>query len=141
MARTGIKFTFKGFDELVEKIQNAGGSIDGAVNDCMTESAQIMQDELKASMRKTKVASSLISRMPPPSVEWNGNTCTAEVGYEKGKYDPKNLSDGYKAVFLNYGTPRITPRKFIVMAKKKASRQIKKQQEKTLTEILEGLKK
>lgn len=139
MAKKGI-ISFYGFDELLNNIEKAGGTIDGAVNSCMKESSQIMQDELKAQMRKKKVSSNLINRMPQPTIEKDGNRITARVGYKKGKYDPKNPSDGYKAVFINYGTPRINKREFIKAAKNKARPQIKKQQEATLNEILKGLK-
>jgi hypothetical protein len=80
--------------------------------------------------------------MPPPQIIVEGNTYRAEVGYKKGSYDPSNPSDGYKVVFLNYGTPRRTmhgkvkARGFILNAKKKASPQIKKAQKATLEKIL-----
>lgn len=130
-----------GFDELLKKIEEAGGTIDGAVDSCMTQAAQILQKEQKAAMRKTKVDDGLINRMQMPETEKNGNTITVRVGYKKGTYDPKNLSDGYKAVFINYGTPRIKPRKFIETAKKKAKPQVNKEAEATFNKILEDLKR
>lgn len=138
--KTGI-LDLSGFDELIKKIESAGGSIDGAVDNCMQQAAQILQQEQKAAMQKQRVSSTLINRMNPPTVEKDGNTVTARVGYKKGKYDPKNLSDGYKAVFINYGTPRISPRKFIEAAKKKAKPQVTKKAEETFNKILEDLKK
>lgn len=140
-----IKLQLDGFDELLSKIQKAGGSIDGAAESCLKKSASIMEDELKAQMSKTGVDSGLINRMPAPQIEKDGNKITARVGYRKGAYNPRNISDGYKAVFINFGTPRrqkhgkITARGFIAKAKKKARRQIKRQQEQTLNDILRGL--
>lgn len=152
-----ISLNLVGFDELLKKIEEAGGSVNGAVDSCMRQSAQIQQDELKAQMRKavekTKKAysngkteyhttlSKLINRMPPPTIEWDGNVCVTRVGYKKGEYDPKNLSDGYKAVFINYGTPRISPREFIKAAQNKAKPQIKKAQEECLNKIIGRLNK
>lgn len=136
-----IQLNIEGFDELLKKIEDAGGSINGAVDTCMKKSAQVQQKELKTAMQRKKVSNALIDRMPQPEIEWNGNACTARVGYHKGSYDPKDLSDGYEAVFINYGTPRIKPRNFIKAAKNKARPQIKKLQEQTLNEILEDLKK
>lgn len=144
MARKGksyIQLNIEGFDELLKKIEEAGGSINKAVDTCMQKSAQVQQKELKEQMQKKKVSKALINRMPQPEIEWDGNVCIARVGYKKGSYNPKNLSDGYEAVFINYGTPRIKPRNFIKAAKNKARPQIKKLQENTLNEILEGLKK
>lgn len=136
-----IQLNIEGFDELLKKIEQAGGSINGAVDKCMKQSAQFQKKELKTQMQKKKITTSLINRMPDPEIEWNGNTCTARVGYKKGAYNPKDLSDGYEAIFINYGTPRISPRNFIQAAKNKARPQIKKLQEQTLNEILEDLKK
>lgn len=138
-----IQLNIEGFDELLKKIEDAGGNINSAVNYCMEKSAKIQHEELQTQMRKASpkpVDAGLISRMPPPEITWSGNACTARVGYHKGAYDPHNLSDGYKAVFINYGTPRIEPRNFIDKAKKKAKSKIKKAQQEAFNEILEDLK-
>lgn len=132
----------KGFDELFDKIQKAGGSVDRAAESCLRQSAQIMQAELKAQMQTAGVESDLINSMPPPQIEVNGNRYSAAVGYKKGNYDPNDPSDEYKVVFLNYGTPRrtkhgkVAERGFIQAAKKKARPRIKKAQQETLDKIL-----
>ena len=132
----------KGFEDLLEQIQKAGGSIDKATDSCLRQSAQIMQAELKAQMQAADVDSELINSMPPPQITVEGNNYRAEVGYKKGDYDPNNPSDGYKVVFLNYGTPRrtkhgkVAARGFIAKAKKKARPQIKRAQQETLEKIL-----
>ena len=136
-----IQLNFYGFEELLKKIEDAGGTIDKSVESCMEKSAQIQQEEMKTQMQRKKVANDLIERMPLPEIKWKGNACIARVGYKTGSYNPKNLSDGYKAVFINYGTPRIKPRSFIKAAHTKAKPKIKKQQEETLNEILGELNK
>ena len=86
--------------------------------------------------------SDLINRMPPPQITVKGNRYSAAVGYKKGSYDPNDPSDGYKVVFLNYGTPRrtlhgkVAARGFIQATKKKARPRIKKAQRETLEKIL-----
>lgn len=138
-----IKLKLTGFEELLTKIQEAGGSIDRAAESCMRESAQIMQSELKSQMSASGVDSDLIDRMPAPEISRNGNAIIARVGYKKGAYNPSNPSDGYKVVFLNYGTPKrskhgkIAARGFIDIAQKKARRKIKKAQKVALEKILE----
>jgi HK97 gp10 family phage protein len=140
-----IKLQLDGFDGLFEQIKKAGGTVDAAAQKCLKKSADIMQDALKSEMQKANVDGGLISRMPPPEVEANGNRQTARVGYKKGAYDENNPSDGYKVVFANYGTPHRSkhgkqPAKgFIERAKKKARPQIKKAQQETLNEIIKGL--
>ena len=137
----------KGFDDLLEQIQKAGGSIDRAADSCLRQSAQIMQSELKAQMQAAGVDSSLINSMPPPQITIKDNRYSAAVGYKKGDFDPRNPSDGYKVVFLNYGTPhrtmhgKVAARGFIEKAKKKARPQIKKAQQETLEKILERVNK
>lgn len=137
----------KGFDDLLEQIQKAGGSIDRAADSCLRQSAQIVQSEMKAQMQAAGVDSDLINAMPPPQITVDGNNYRAAVGYQKGDYDPSNPSDGYKAIFLNYGTPRrtkhgkVAARGFIQATKKNARPQLKKAQRETLEKILGRVKK
>ena len=141
-----IKLQLDGFDDLFEQIKTAGGTVEQAADSCLRESAQIMQNELKSQMQKSGVDSGLISRMPSPEIEISGNRFTARVGYKKGAYNPDNLSDGYKVVFINYGTPKrtkhgkIAEKGFIQRAKGKARPQIKRAQKTTLEKILGRLK-
>lgn len=142
-----IRLKFEGFEDLLTDIQKANGSINASTRKCMEKSANIMDKELKAQMQASNVDAGLISAMNPPDIEENANKVTARVGYKKGAYDPKNPSAGYKAVFLNYGTPnrtkhgKVEARGFIERAKKMAKRQIKNEQEQTLKDILKGLQK
>ena len=139
MAQRQAFITLDGFDDLIRRIEKAGGTIDEAVGRCCEESAEAQQAELKSAMARKGVSSKLIGRMPTLEIERDGNRVTVRVGFKKGKYDPKNLSDGYKAVFINYGTPRIKPRGFVETAKKKARPKIKKKQEEALQAILKEL--
>ena len=150
-----IKLKLEGFDDLLKEIEKAGGKIDNSVKSCMNKSAMIMQNELKDEMQKSNVDIGLINRMPPPEIENDYGRITARVGYRKGEYNQDNLSDGYKVVFANYGTPyRKKHGKivdigaggkiklgFIIRAKNKANRKIKVEQEKTLQDILKGLQR
>ena len=140
-----IKIKLEGFDKLVDAISKSEGKIDIVADMCITKSANIMNDELKSKMTVAGVDEGLIQRMPAPIVEHEGNIYSAKAGYKKGTYDPTNLSDGYKALFLNYGTPRRTQhgkvraRGFIAKAKKDAKPKIKKAQKEALDDILKGI--
>lgn len=134
-----IKLTFKGFDEYMERIEKAGGDVAAVTEKAMREAAKVQQDELTSQMRKAGVSSHLVSEMPEPRIVWSGNRISVKVGYPVGSYDPKNLTDGFKAIFLNYGTPRVAPRNFIAPAKKAAAPQIKKAIKAALEEILKEL--
>lgn len=141
-----IRLKLDGFDSLLKEIEKAGGKAESASVVCLQQSAQIMDAELKTQMRHSQVPEHLIDAMPAPTVENDHGLVTASVGYKKGTYDPHNLSDGYKVVFLNYGTPhrkkhgRMQRLGFIQKAKKKAKPKIEKQQRQTLDDILKGLK-
>ena len=142
-----IKLKLSGFDELLEQIEQAGGTIDRAAESCLKQSAQIMQSELKNQMKESGVDNDLIARMPPSEIKKDGNTMIARVGYKKGAYNPDDLSDGYKVVFLNYGTPKrskhgkVEAKGFIDRAQKKARTKIKKAQKQALEKILERVSK
>lgn len=144
--RGGITIKLDGFEEILGAIKNAGGSVDKAAENATRQSAQIVQSELKAQMQQSNVDSGLINAMPPPEIFKDGNAVVAKVGYKKGNYDPANISDGYKVVFLNYGTPnrkkhgRIVQRGFIQRTKKSAAPKVKKVQKQVFDKILARLK-
>lgn len=149
-----IKLKLDGFDELLKKIEKAGGDVDKATENVMRQSANTMQHALKNQMIEANVDKSLISRMPPFEIEKDHGAITARVGYKKGAFNPKNPSDGYLVVFMNYGTPYRTKHGkikdtteggtirlgFVGRAKKKAKPKIRKQQEEALNKILARLK-
>ena len=146
-----IKLQLDGFDELLKEIQKAEGNVQSATVHTMRKSADIMQNTLKAEMLKSNVDTRLINSMPASKIQNDYGLITARVGWEKGAYDPKNPSDAYKVIFMNYGTPNRTQHGkiqqggkvklgFIKRAKNKAKKSIKAQQEETLKEILKGLK-
>lgn len=152
-----IILKISGFEDLLNDIAEAGGSINKAADSALRQSAQIMQTELKSEMQSSNVPGDLVNAMPPFDVETSGNRIYARVGYKKGSYNPDNISDGYKVVFLNYGTPN---RKihgqihegsgtrsggalrlgFIQRAKKKAKPKMQKAQKAAFDKILERLK-
>lgn len=142
-----IKFKIEGFEKILKDIEKANGSMVSACESALRQSAKTMQTELTSSMREANVPNHLIDAMPNFEIERYGNTVVARVGYKKGTYDPKNLSDGYKVVFLNYGTPhrsvhgKMVAKGFIDTAKRKARPKIKKQQQQVFDKILERLKR
>ena len=134
-----IKLQLKGLEEMLEKLQAAGKDVDSAAKKCITESAKIVEKEYVAQMRASNVDQGLIDRMDPIRYETGNNTYAAKIGYKTGNYNPKDLTDGFKAIFINYGTPRISPREFIAHMKKKAYPQVKKKQKEIFDEIMGDL--
>lgn len=140
-----IKLKIDGFENILNDIKAAGGSMNKACDSALRQSAHIMQSELKAQMQESNVPNDLIEAMPQFEIESDGNQYSARVGYLKGAYNPDDISDGYKVVFLNYGTPnrtkhgKVVARGFIQRAKQKANRKIKKAQNEAFQKILERL--
>lgn len=144
---SGIKLDIKGFNKLLEEIQRAGGDINKATEKAMNKSVDVVSQELKNACNKAGVPSSISSEIKSQPAEWDGNRCSAAVGWKLGAYNPDNPSQGYKAIFLNYGTPhrkkhgKITARNFIGAAKKSSTPKLRKIQKETFDEILKGLPK
>ena len=105
MANSGISLKLKGFDKLLEEIQRANGDIKAATEQAMNKSVAVVEKELHQHCDAAGVPSSISSAIRADRAQWRGNVCEAEVGWKLGAYDPKNPSQGHKAIFLNYGTP------------------------------------
>lgn len=155
MAKGGIKINLKGFDKMLAEIQEAGKDVSAAAKKAVRESAQVVEDELRSAADASGVPSD-ITRKIRKKTTTEGDRFEAEVGWELNGYDPKNPSEGYKAIFLNYGTVRrqtakgyirgaITKRtpdqQFIHRAKKAARPKVRKLQQEILKKALGDLEK
>lgn len=162
MAGSRIKIDVN-FGGLIEDIRAAGGNVEEAAIKAAKKSAEIMQATLAAETKASGVPESIANGIDS-EVNVSGNRVSCSVGWKLGSYDPRNPSTGYKAVFLNYGSPRravkaknlheniggewktvgtdrgtLKPLGFIARAKKKAAKPIKDAQRETLENLLKGL--
>lgn len=146
MAR-GIKLNLKGFEKTLHQLQEAGKDAEKAAAQAIRESAEVFEQELKSECAASKVPASISSEIRTKVTQDGQGRYVAEVGWELGPYRPNDPSEGYKAVFLNYGTPkrqakagrnrgRIEARGFIGRAKKKARTKVKRIQKRVLEEAL-----
>lgn len=160
----GIKLNLKGFEKMLEEIQDAGGNVEKAAEETLTECAKVVETELRSACDAAGVPSSVSSEIQVTKGK-SGNRFSAKVGWKMGSYDPKNPSAGYKAVFRNYGTVRrqvkdtgehatvggnwktlgtdrgsVAGTGFIAAAKKSSAPKVRKIQKQKLDEILKGLK-
>lgn len=167
MARkaSGITLNLKGFEKMLDEIQTAGGNVETAAQDTLNECAKVVETELHTACNAAGVPASISSEIGVQK-EQSGNRFSAKVGWQKGSYNPHNLSAGYKAVFFNYGTPRrsvresgkhinidgnwvtvgtdrgaVTGRGFIEAAKDASRPKVRRIQKQKLDEILKGLKR
>ena len=155
MAKGGIKISLKGFDRMLEELQQAGGDVDRAASSAIRESAKIVEDELQAAVTASGVPSDITSEIRTNTSK-EGDRYEAEVGWIMENYDPKKPTAGYKAVFMNFGTVKRYTRKdhyrgeiqkqpraqqFIYRAKKNARPKVKKIQRQEILKALGGLEK
>lgn len=173
MARTtsysgkgGVRISVN-FSDLLEKIQKAEGNLEEAAWTAARVGAREMYKTLLSEAEASNVPSNVTDKIRiQADRDAGGNRMAARVGWAMGDYDPRDPSEGYQAVFVNYGTPRrsvkkegvrvqidgtwktlkldrgyIDGRGFIGRAKKKARSKIKKAQKEALEQILEGLPK
>ena len=148
MASTKLKLTLKGFDILLDEIQHAGGEIETATERALDSSANLVTAKIRVGAMARGIGT---SDMISPRVKWNGNRASVEVGYKLGGYNSRNPSEGYKALFKEYGTAKRATKKganrgavkadpFIRPAISAGQKDIRKAQETALKRILEELK-
>lgn len=159
MAKIGLKLDFDG---LLDAIKAAGGDVDKAAMQAAKECASVVHNELVSECNASGISAS-VSGAVKHGVTRTGNRYEIEAGWKMGEYDPKNPSAGYKAVFLNYGTPKprhtkkkyhvpvhgewatttnrgqIVGRGFIGRAKDGAKPKVKKVQKEALKKMLKEL--
>lgn len=146
----GVKMKIVGFEEALKALERAGKDIDKEAAKAVKESAKVMEQELKASAQNAHVPEELIADIGSET-RYEAGVYIARVGWKLGSYDPKNPSNGYKAMFLNYGTKLRTTKKgssrgqlikknFIDKAKRKANKRIGIIQDNILQKVQEDLK-
>lgn len=153
MAKGGIKINLKGFEKMLEDIQAAGKDADAVAAQAITESAQVVEEELRAATKSAGVPDDITNAIRKKKTH-EGDRYEAEVGWELGTYNPKDPSSGYKAIFLNYGTvrrrtrmgfnrgaipKRTTDQQFIYAAKKRSRAKVRKIQQEMLERALRDL--
>lgn len=143
MAKRKSVATFSGFDEIMSQFIELGGSVEEITKKCVLQAQQVMAEELKKEIKNSGIES-LADRVPDPTIYNGKNYFSARVGFKVGEYNPNNISDGYKAIFLNYGTykgEKIEGKYFVKRAKKNARQKIKKIEEETIEKVIKEIKK
>lgn len=136
--------SLKGFEDMLADIEHAGKDVDRATRKALLAGAAEYEKNLRAECAAAEMPASITDAIETRT-EIQSNRYRVSVGWKMGNYDPSNLSQGYKALFLNYGTPRrkehgkIKARGFIGAAKKKSKKKIKAAQAAALEEIMRGL--
>lgn len=148
-SKTGVAITVN-FDSLLNKIKKAGGDIEKATWDAARKGGRVYYQTLVEECKKSGVPDHLIDKIRFNCLrDASGSRFAVVVGWYMDNYDPADPSEGYKVVFLNYGTPRresskgnrgyINGRGFIGRSKKKSRKLIKQAQEEFLKSVLGDL--
>ena len=150
--RAGVAVTVN-FDTLLKKIKKAGGDIEAATWDAARKGGRIYYNNLVEECKRSNVPDHLINKIRFNCLrDSSGNRFAVVVGWLMENYNPNDPADGYKVVFLNYGTPRretstgadrgyISGRGFIGRAKRKSTKPIKEAQQNFLNDLLKDLTK
>lgn len=111
MARNRISLSFKGFEELAEKLDKAGGDLKKVTEKALITSKKIVEKNLDEVVIKPNFPSEeepgqystgktrdSIDRSE--TVDWNGTKASIKVGFDF-------KISGLRTIFLMYGTPRM----------------------------------
>lgn len=149
----------QGFDDFLERLQEAGASMETEGRKCFEKCAENLYDELYSKGQQAGLDGRLLEQLEEEFIEVpSKNVWYYECGWKKQKPTATNpLPDTYKVMFYNYGTPRRTTKKgydrgeesahpvgshgFIKKAKLAVRNKNKKLQRATLDKIIGGLKK
>lgn len=150
-----MRLQVKGFDEMLDAIKRAGGDVDKAAKVCMEKSIQVLESNLISEAKASGAETSTVFH----KVTSNGNMVAAETGWKLGEYDSNNPSEGYRAMFIEFGTGKSSergkgkdrqtaagynrgstaPRPFLAQARKKSVKAIRAVQQETLQNITKEL--
>ena len=156
MAKTRLGLSLKGFEEMLGRIEAAGGDVDKAARACMEKSINVLESNLIAEAQASGAGTSTVAH----TVSSEGNRITAETGWKLGEYNSSNPSEGYEALFTEFGTGKYStrgkgkdrhtraganrgstaPRPFISAARKKSAKPIRAIQQETLQNIVKELR-
>ena len=147
MARNTMSLDLKGFNELLTKLDGAGGDLKKVVTEALTEAGQkIGEDTTSAVQRSNLPARGKYSQgdtaktvVENPQVEWSGDTASIGVGFDFSKKGAGGfLIKGYYQNF--HGTPRhMSPQPQLkeMYTGKGYMRQIQKDMEKVVLQELD----
>ena len=153
MAKMRLKIG--GFDKMLERVQKAGGNVDAVARECMEQSLQVLERNLKKEAEASGAQTSTVTH----TVTANGNRISGETGWKLGAYDSSNPSEGYDAMFREFGTGKHSkrgkgkdretaagynrgstePRPFMEKARAESVKPVRAIQRKTLQKIVKEL--
>ncbi len=131
-SKKGNFIEFYGSAELLNKIEDAAGNVNKAVEKALVKSAELPKKDMLDFIRQHKDTGTTEASFVDNEVKWDGDRLTLKTGFDIKK-------GGLPALFLDIGTPKIKPSFFVYYAVEKNVNKIKQIQQETLQEILKEL--
>lgn len=135
-----MQIIFDGFDQLAADIDRMGGDLHAAVDEALTATQQLIQDNLTSAAapyaakgRKGYAKGNMYKTiLKDKRITWKGEVAEVDVGFDL------MAKGGWHSIFMMYGTPRITKDQQIYNAIKgaKTKQQIEKLQQETMQKYL-----
>lgn len=139
MAKMSI--TFDGFKDLLDDINRAGGESIKAVDEALTKTQKIIQDNLQSAaavyahggLKGYATGRMYKSIVKHGEVTWNGSVATVEAGFQL-----RGEGGTWDSIYVMYGTPRMKKDTKVYNAIKgaKTRAEIAKVQEETMKKYL-----
>lgn len=100
-----IGLEFEGLEQMMSKLEQFGGDIQGTVETALVESKRHVHKNLESAMAKhNETFETVKSLKNSEKVEWAGSVAKIGVGFDIA-------NGGLPSIFLMYGTPKMSPDK------------------------------
>ena len=101
-----ITLNLDGFDDLLAAVKRAQGSVEKAARECAERSARVLESNLKSEAEASGSDASEVKA----DIKQDALKFRVEVGWKLGDYNAENPSQGYRAMFVEYGTGKFSER-------------------------------
>lgn len=129
----GVSLDFYGFEELLQKIIDAGGNLEDALSRSLVASSKPIEKDLLNFMSRHRLTGQTVRAFNNVhDVDRNRGFISYKLGFDIKK-------GGLPALFLDVGTPKIKPSFFVYYAFKNNADSVKREQENALMEVFEEL--
>lgn len=132
MGKKKLSLDFTGFEEMAEKLVKANGDLKATTEKALNATYDIVNPQLQEGIRRHHKTGGTEKSLKPKKIEWEGNTAYVYIGFDIN-------NGGLPSIFLNYGTPTITPDPFVTKAVQSKKKLYQKKQKEIFVEELEKL--
>lgn len=127
-SRCILKIT--GYEEILQEIENSTGEIEGAIERAMTKAGELATQEYLSVIEKHRYSGITEETLVmSPKIKKDGTKISMKTGFDLEK-------GGMASIYLDMGTPKQRPLKYV--ARIKRSKKIKEAIEQELLNVLEG---